>query len=121
MLSIEYRRDLTATVAVVLLCSGGLAVIFRGDITISQSDYFLNAAGTFALFATGPFSGWIVTVMNRFGSEGAWILISLTFVSIWPAVSARTATTVMSRRIKLAVAGMFWLFSSFFYAVLIWI
>lgn len=121
MSSNAYRRDLAATVGVVLVGSVWLATNFAGDMTISQSDSYLNFVGAVALFAAGPFCGWFLAVLIGDVSQALWSLIPLTFLSIWPALRARKAITATSRRIKLVVAGAFWLLSSLYYAVLIWI
>ena len=111
MVATEYRRDLLLTVGGVLLLSGVLVVI-SGPSEISVA---------YVLFAAGPFAGWIVAASGGAIIEALWSLIPLTFFSIWPAVRAAKAPTSVSRRLKLVLAGSVWLFSSFFYIVLIWI
>ena len=120
MFSTAYRRDLTVTVTVVLLLAGVLVGI-HGPSELSPnlaSLWFIVTA--FSLFAAGPFTGWILATLGGAFFTALWSLIPLTFFSIWPAVRAANSTTSVSRRVKLALAGSVWLFSGFFYAVLIW-
>ena len=111
MLSTEYRRDLAITVGIVLLFSG-VMVIISGPSKISLA---------YALFAAGPFAGWILWASGDANIADLWGLIPLTFFSIWPAVRAAKASTSASRRVRLALSGSIWLFSSTFYLVLMWI
>jgi hypothetical protein len=120
MLLTEYRRDLTATVALVLLLSG-LLVAYFGPTEISlRVDNLWNIATAYLLFAAGPIAGWLLATLGGAIFPALWSLIPLTFLSVWPAVRAARTTNSVFRRIMLAVAGSFWLFSSTFYLVLMW-
>jgi hypothetical protein len=119
MLSPEYRRDLVTTVGIVLLLSAVAAFILRGiELPVRLND-LLKTAGLAALFAAGPFSGWVLWVSGGFHLDNLVLLVPVTLLAIWPFVSAAKATT--SRRRTLALAVMVWLAPSIFYLVLLWI
>ena len=121
MLATEYRRDLAITVGIVLLLSGVLVAIYGPSNISLRLDSLLVAAFAYAWFAAGPFTGWMLVALGGFIFSALWGLVPLTFFSIWPAVRAAKATTSASRRLMLALAGLVWLFSGFFYTVAMWI
>jgi hypothetical protein len=120
MLSSEYLRDLTITIRIILLLSGVLVLIHAAGNMSLTFDFLVALGAAYLLFAAGPFAGWILAAQYSSVVTALWSLIPLTFFSIWPAVRAAQATDSFSRRSRLALAGLVWLFSSFFYVLLIW-
>jgi cytochrome b561 len=84
-------------------------------------ERLLATLGLYTLFIAGPLSGWIFATWGGALIYALWSLIPLTFLSVWPVIRAASANTSTSRRLWLTLGGTFWLLSSYFYVVAMWV
>lgn len=121
MLFSEYRRDLAMTVGIVILLSAVLAFYYRRSVISLSLDSLLLTVQFAAMFALGPFAGWILEAAEGEVVRALPVLLPPTVLSICPPVIAARATTSASRRRWLALAAVIWLFSSNLFLVFIWL
>ena len=111
----SYIKGLVTTAIVVLIVSFVMSMKFFGNPIDSPVDF---GKGVMAL-AFGPLTGWVFSAVGGSINSALWSLIPLTAISIGLLVSAQHWPT--KRRLFFAAAGIFWVFSGYFYSVAVWI
>lgn len=112
----RYFKGIKA-IAIVVAIISVLIILSKdqGSLIETPGDYILS----FLMLASGPIQGWIIAFLNGEVAATLWSLIPLTVLSFG---SLYLAAKQPKRQVGyLIVGGIFWLLSSFYYGVAIWI